>query len=323
MKYLTVWKILFLLLTLLTVSGAKHTVILKGKVYRHAGATARELGCGYYFSGKNFYLARGKENFSFRAERADFRISNVSVAGSFPSRKVGNHLYLSAVDVDTILRPFFATRQSLRRHTLRRIIIDPGHGGFDRGAAGKRIVEKTVVLKIARRVAEILKRCGYACFLTRRSDYLVPLNQRCIIANRNKGDLFVSLHCNASKDKRATGIETYCLTPAGASSTNQKKILYTTFKGNAMNSNNFLLAYEIQRALLQRTKGHDRGVRHSRFAVLRNLNMPGVLVEMGFVSNDAEERKLATPLYQEQIARAIAVGIINYHRKIYNSKRQF
>ena len=108
--------------------------------------------------------------------------------------------------------------------------------------------------------------------------------------------------------------------PAGASSTNQKKILYTAFKGNSFNANNFLLAYEIQRSLLQRTKGYDRGVRHGRFAVLRNLNMPGVLIEMGFLSNDAEERKLATPLYQEQIARAVAVGIINYHRKIYNSR---
>lgn len=320
MKYPALLRTFFLLLTLLTVSGAKPTVILKGKVYRHAGAVARELRCGYYFSGKNFYLARGRENFSFRPERADFRISNVSVAGSFPSRKLGNDLYLSAIDVDTILRPFFSMRQSLRRHSIRRIIIDPGHGGFDRGASGRRIIEKTVALKIAKRVSLILTRCGYSCILTRRSDFLVPLNQRCVIANRNRGDLFVSLHCNASKDKRAAGIETYCLTPAGASSTNQKKILYTAFKGNSFNANNFLLAYEIQRSLLQRTKGYDRGVRHGRFAVLRNLNMPGVLIEMGFLSNDAEERKLATPLYQEQIARAVAVGIINYHRKIYSSR---
>lgn len=320
MKYLKTASVFLLLLTAFLLSGAKASVILKGRVYRHAGVTARELKCGYYVSGKSYYIARGRENFSFRPERGDFRCSNISVAGCFPSRKLGRHLYLSALDVNTILRPLFATRQSVRRHAVRRIIIDPGHGGFDRGAAGRSVIEKTLVLKIAKRTAQILRKCGYSCILTRTTDYLVPLNRRSVIANRNQGDIFVSIHCNASSDRRAAGIETYCLTPAGASSTNHKKISNTAFKGNALNGNNFLLAYELQRSMLARTKGNDRGVRRSRFAVLRNLNMPGALLEIGFLSNPAEERKLATPAYQEQIARAIAVGIINYHRRIYNSR---
>ena len=320
MKYLKFFQTLLLLLACVTLSGAKATVILKGKVYRHAGSVSRELKCGYYVSGKNYYIARGRENFSFRPERADFRVSNISVAGSFPARLIGGHLYLSAIDVNTLLRPLFMPRQSIRRHAVRRIIIDPGHGGFDRGAAGKSIIEKKLVLQIAKRTADILKRCGYTCILTRRGDYLVPLNQRPLFANRSKGDLFISLHCNASKDTRAAGIETYCLTPAGASSTNHQKVSGTAFPGNAFNANNVLLAYEIQRSMLLRTKGQDRGVRRSRFAVLRNLAMPGVLLEMGFITNAAEERKLATPAYQEQIARAIAVGIISYHRRIYNCR---
>lgn len=320
MKHLKFFQTLLLLLACVTLSGAKATVILKGKVYRHAGSVSRELKCGYYVSGKNYYIARGRENFSFRPERADFRVSNISVAGSFPARQIGGHLYLSAIDVNTLLRPLFMPRQSIRRHAVRRIIIDPGHGGFDRGAAGKSIIEKKLVLQIAKRTADILKRCGYTCILTRRGDYLVPLNQRPLFANRSKGDLFISLHCNASKDTRAAGIETYCLTPAGASSTNHQKVSGTAFPGNAFNANNFLLAYEIQRSMLLRTKGQDRGVRRSRFAVLRNLAMPGVLLEMGFITNAAEERKLATPAYQEQIARAIAVGIISYHRRIYNCR---
>ena len=320
MKYLKFFQTLLLLLACVTLSGAKATVILKGKVYRHAGSVSRELKCGYYVSGKNYYIARGRENFSFRPERADFRVSNISVAGSFPARQIGGHLYLSAIDVNTLLRPLFMPRQSIRRHAVKRIIIDPGHGGFDRGAAGKSIIEKKLVLQIAKRTADILKRCGYTCILTRRGDYLVPLNQRPLFANRSKGDLFISLHCNASKDTRAAGIETYCLTPAGASSTNHQKVSGTAFPGNAFNANNFLLAYEIQRSMLLRTKGQDRGVRRSRFAVLRNLAMPGVLLEMGFITNAAEERKLATPAYQEQIARAIAVGIISYHRRIYSCR---
>lgn len=318
MRNLFSLKILFLLATALLISGARPAVLLKGISYRHGGVVARELGCGYYFSGKNYYYARGKENFVFRAERADFRFSNVLISGSLPVRSVGNNLYWSSIDVNTVLKPLFLPRQSLRRHNVRRIIIDPGHGGFDRGASGKYVVEKRVVLQIAKRTAEILKRCGYTCLLTRSNDYLVPLNSRDVIANKSRGDLFVSLHCNASIDKRAMGIETYCLTPAGASSTNHKRIVNTVFPGNSFNANNFILAYEIQKSMLTRTKGHDRGVRRGRFAVLRDLQMPGVLLEMGFVSNPAEEKKLATPAYQEQIARAVAVGIINYHRRIYN-----
>ena len=200
------------------------------------------------------------------------------------------------------------------------IVIDPGHGGFDRGAAGKRIIEKHYVLAIARRTAEILRKCGYQVILTRNADYLVPLNHRAVIANNQRGDLFVSLHCNSSTDARATGIETYCLTPAGASSTNQKKILNISYPGNLLDGNNFLLAFEMQKALLVRTKSADRGVRRGRFAVLRNLKMPGVLVEMGFISNPAEEYKLSQKACQEQIARGIAVGVINYHRRIYKLK---
>ena len=318
MKKIFSLKILFLLLTCAAVSGARPTVIIKGALYRHGSVVARELGCGYYFSGKDYFFARGKENFSFRAERADFRASNVSIAGSLPVRRMGNALYLSSIDVNTVLYPLFAPRQSVRRHSVKRIIIDPGHGGFDRGASGGRVIEKRLVLQIAKRTADILQRCGYVCILTRSKDYLIPLNARSEFANRNRGDLFVSLHCNASTDKRAAGIETYCLTPAGASSTNQKRPSQLAFKGNALNGNNFLLAYEIQKSMLTRTKGYDRGVRRGRFAVLRNLNMPGVLLEMGFISNAEEEKKLNTPAYQEQIARAVAVGIINYHRKIYN-----
>lgn len=321
MKPERIFKNLFLLLLLFILSGAKPVIVLKGKVYRHAGVTARELKSGYFRAGKFYSIAKGKENFVFRPERADFRCSGVSVAGSFPARSWGNDLYLSALDVNTILRPLFATSQSVRRHAVRRIVLDAGHGGFDRGASGKIIIEKNLTLKLAKRTAEILKRCGYTCILTRKTDYLIPLAQRSAAANRARGDIFVSLHCNASTDPRAAGVETYCLTPAGASSTNQKRISGTSFKGNAFDANNFLLAFEVQRSLLQRTRSQDRGVRRGRFAVLRNLNMPGILVEMGFVSNNAEEKKLADPAWQEQLARAIAVGIINYHRRLYNSSR--
>lgn len=320
MSFSGVIRCLFLCLVLLTLSGAKPSLVIGGRLYRHAGMVSRELGTGFYKTKTAFYFARGKEYFSFRSERRDFRFSNVTIWGSFPVRRYGEANYFSAIDVNSVLRPLFLTSGSARRHRVSRIILDPGHGGFDRGAAGKRIIEKKFVLKTALRTAEILRRCGYQVILTRRSDFAFPLMQRGQYANRCQGDLFVSLHCNSTTDRRASGIETYCLTPAGASSTNQKKAVNLSYPGNRFDANNFLLAFELQKSLLTRTKGRDRGVRRGRFAVLRSLNMPGVLLEMGFLSNPAEEQKMATPFYQEQLARAIAVGIINYHRRIYRIK---
>ena len=303
-------------------SGAPAGVILNGRVYRHAGVTARELGTGFFRSreGETFYLAKDRDSFSFEPEKADFRFDNVRIAGSFPVRRKSGGLYFSLLDVNSVLRPLFATPQSVRRHALRKIVLDPGHGGFDRGAAGSRVIEKNFSLRLALRTAEILRRCGYTVVLTRNSDRLIPLNSRAAFANTARADIFVSLHCNASTDPRADGIESYCLTPAGAASTNQKRISTAKCAGNKLDPNNFLLAFELQRALLNRTRANDRGVRRSRFAVLRDLNMPGALLEVGFLSNPAEETRLRNAAYVEQLARGIAVGIINYHRRIYGRR---
>ncbi len=306
----------------LSLAGAPVSVILNGRVYRHAGVTARELGTGFFRSsaGDIFYLARDRDSFSFEPERQDFRFNNVRIIGSFPVRRKSGSSYFSLVDVNAVLRPLFATQQSVRRHALRKIVLDPGHGGFDRGAAGSRVIEKDFSLRLALRTAEILRRCGYTVLLTRNSDRLIPLNNRAAFANAARADIFVSLHCNASTDRRADGIESYCLTPAGAASTNQKRISSVKCTGNKLDPNNFLLAFELHRALLNRTRANDRGVRRGRFAVLRDLNMPGALLEVGFLSNPAEETRMRNAAYVEQLARGIAVGIINYHRRIYGRR---
>lgn len=303
-------------------AGAPVNVILNGRVYRHAGVTARELGTGFFRSrsGETLYFAKDRDTFSFEPERPDFRFNNVRIIGSFPVRRRSGSSYFSLVDLNTVLRPLFTTSQSVRRHPLRKIVLDPGHGGFDRGAAGSRVIEKNFSLRLALRTAEILRRCGYTVLLTRNSDRLIPLNSRVAFANTARADIFVSLHCNASTDRRADGIESYCLTPAGAASTNQKRISAVKCPGNKLDPNNFLLAFELHRALLNRTRANDRGVRRSRFAVLRDLNMPGALLEVGFLSNPGEETRLSNAAYVEQLARGIAVGIINYHRRIYGRR---
>ncbi|MBP5530684.1 MAG: N-acetylmuramoyl-L-alanine amidase, partial [Lentisphaeria bacterium] len=166
----------------------------------------------------------------------------------------------------------------------------------------------------AYRVAAILRACGYRVYLTRNGDYYVPLAERCRIQRRHKSDLFVSIHFNAAEKKSFHGIETFALTPAGAASTSGGPPLNKRFFGNFFDANNLLLAYTIQKALLRRTGAFDRGVKRARFAVLKDIDAPGVLVEVGFVSNPREEQMMLNPAYRDKIARGIAEGIIVYHR---------
>ena len=104
------------------------------------------------------------------------------------------------------------------------------------------------------------------------------------------------------------------MTPAGASSSNGSKIEYTKYPGNNFDQNNFALAYLMQRSMLGYSKALDRGVKHARFLVLREVKMPGVLVECGFLSNPESERIIGTDRYLDQIAKGIVTSIINYKR---------
>ena len=195
-------------------------------------------------------------------------------------------------------------------------MLDPGHGGRDRGTAGQRLQEKTITLNLTNRVARILRSYGYKVDLTRTRDATLSLDARSAYANRAKADLFVSIHVNSAADRSVRGIETFCLTPEGAASSNSGKPDPRKYAGNAKNPQNFLLAYNIQRSMLAQTRTTDRGVKFARFAVLRDVRCPAALVEVGFVSNRYDEANLGSAAYQDKLARGIAAGILNYHRSL-------
>ena len=117
---------------------------------------------------------------------------------------------------------------------------------------------------------------------------------------------------NSARDRSVSGVETYCLTPAYAPSSGAKKLQRSLQRGNGFDNNNLALAYQIQRGIIRRTGAYDRGVKRANFVVLRELSAPGVLVEIGFISNRAEERKLNNSAYVELLARGIAEGMIFY-----------
>jgi N-acetylmuramoyl-L-alanine amidase len=170
------------------------------------------------------------------------------------------------------------------------VMLDPGHGGKDPGAIGiNGLQEKDVILPISQRVAAILEQQGIQAILTRTSDYFVDLAPRVEMAKREHVNLFVSIHANSIGNRPdVNGLETYYY------SSGQR------------------LAQTIHSNILQSIDIADRGVRQARFYVLRNNPMPAVLVEVGFVTGTRDEPRLATAEYQNQMAQAIANGILQY-----------
>lgn len=200
----------------------------------------------------------------------------------------------------------------------KRIVLDPGHGGKDPGivSAALGYTEKAATLDTALRIKLLLEKRGFEVILTREKDTFVELEDRPAAANKLKADLFVSLHYNggAKGDASSAGIETYCLTPAGQYSTNKasSRADITAEPANRFDTFNLLLAWNVQRSLVKATGAEDRGVRRSRFAVLRPLNCPGILVEGGFISSRAEGAQIANAAYRQKLAEAIAEGVSNY-----------
>ena len=176
------------------------------------------------------------------------------------------------------------------------IIIDPGHGGFDIGAQVRNLKEKDLALKTATLVKEDLHKKGYRVILTRSRDVFLPLKNRTAIANDTKSKLFVSIHFNAFKAAQAKGIEIY----------------YYNRGEKSRQASSKKLAQTVLKRLIQTTGAQDRGVKHGNFHVVRETEMPAILIEGGFITNPQEHAKLSDDAYVQAMATAISVGVINY-----------
>ncbi len=221
---------------------------------------------------------------------------------------------------------------------IKRVIIDPGHGGKDPGAIGPRgLKEKDVVLKIAKRLGKILKKkYNIEVIYTRDRDVFIPLEKRTFIANSKKADLFLSIHANASRQRKARGIETYIL-----NWTTDKEAMRVAARENKISMNrmqkssgsiqtilqdlardkkkdeSMKLAHNVQGSMVNALKKDynkviDLGVKQALFYVLVGAEMPSVLIEVAFISNYEEEKRLSGNSYSYKIAEAIAKGVDNY-----------
>jgi len=175
---------------------------------------------------------------------------------------------------------------------FRTVVIDAGHGGHDLGGQWGRVYEKHLALDTATRLEKQLKSMGYRTVMTRRGDYFLTLPQRCQIANRYRDAIFVSVHFNYTWKQDVSGLETFYFNSEG-----QK------------------IANHVQNRLIRYTRSVDRNEKFARFYVIRNTNMPSILVEGGFVSNEAERNRMKSARFREALARAIADGIQRYDRE--------
>jgi len=225
---------------------------------------------------------------------------------------------------------------------IKRIILDPGHGGKDPGAIGiGGLREKDVVLKVARKLArKLTKTLGCQVILTRNSDVFIPLEERTAIANTKEGDLFVSIHANSAHSPQASGIEVYYL-----DLTSNKRDMQLAASENASSAKNISDLQKILSSLMKNSKKeesarlarivnknllHDmrqkysgiksHGVKSAPFIVLIGAQMPSILAEISFVSNPTDARRLRSDKYLDALADGLADGIVKYVMKLNMAK---
>ena len=251
--------------------------------------------------------------------------------------------------INLVIALFFVLPVSQAKEKTFTVVIDAGHGGKDPGARGSSINEKAINLAVALRLGSLIseKHDDVKVIYTRKTDVFIELDERANIANRNKADLFISIHTNAVKrGSSVSGTETYTLGLArtdenlevamrensaillednylqkyeGFDPTSSESYIIFEFMQNKHMEQSISLASEVQKCFAS-AKRNNRGVRQAGFLVLRKTSMPSILVELGYISNPAEERFMRTKEGQNKLATAIYNAFTKY-KWVYDRKR--
>ena len=293
-------------------------------------------------------INKGSSHIIVRAEGEKALINAELVKVDKPAILSGNILLVPLSFVKNSMAPMIgyvpaaripAEVEGLKKFRIKTIILDPGHGGNDPGAIGRRshVKEKVLTLQMARKLKSILEDAGINIIMTRDSDVFIPLPKRAEVANKSGADLFVSVHINASRARSLRGFECYYLSNAtddnaraleafensslrmddGASAEHSRPLDKTLWDmaltENRLESSE--LAGYICDAINESLAMGNRGVRTARFYVLKHTTIPAVLVESGYISNKYEESRLKDPEFLNRIAESVAQGILRYKRE--------
>ena len=217
------------------------------------------------------------------------------------------------------------------------IIIDPGHGGKDPGSVGnKGTKEKDIVLDVSKRLArKIQKNLRVKTILTRDEDVFIRLQDRTKFANTNEGDLFISIHVNSNESKKPSGFETYLLKPGRNQEAinvalrensvielegnefeklTDEQLIQATIAQSGFVQYSEKFAALVQEEIDKRVQSRNRGVKQAGFYVLMGASMPNVLIELGYISNPNEEKKLNSSSYRDMLATSIYYAILEYQK---------
>jgi len=265
---------------------------------------------------KTIALDSGKMQLALTVGLRECEINGVKHWLAFPVMFHDGQVLVSRLDLSKILEPNLRPELIEGMQAIRTVVLDPGHGGHDRGATSKFGFEKDFALDVALHARPLLEKAGYKVVMTRATDVFIPLEQRAAVANTIPNSIFVSIHFNSSSTNAdARGFEIFSCAPRGAPATNDAMPRERDLReepGNAVDLPSGALACSVFHALLGQVPMVDRGVKHARFAVLRLCTQPAVLIECGFVSNNAESTLISSSAWRAHVAEAIVDGVENY-----------
>ncbi len=277
--------------------------------------TNRYAIASVFYTGSTLTWTAPDLNLLFTADSRRLEFNDTLIWLNSGIRIVSNRWMISTADAESVLAPLI--RPAPLTHAPNRVVVvlDPGHGGNDPGALGPgSLTEKMIVLDIARRIRRKLTAEKITVRITRSIDRTLSLSARTELAARWTGDVFVSIHANKAANPSAKGIETFVLPATGFPATSSTLPVSGTFPGNSHDALNMQLAHAIHRELLNHTAAPDRGIKRARFEVLKAAPCPAVLLEVGFLSNTDDVRKLSDPVYRDTLAEGITCGILVFLR---------
>lgn len=234
---------------------------------------------------------------------------------AFPPREHQGDFWISRLDLSRTLHPALQPQLVQPLEPPRTIILDPGHGGTDKGARSVYQYEKNFTLDLARRVRDRLRARGFVVVMTRNSDVFVGLEARARLAAKHPSPVFLSLHFNAAANPAAQGFEVFSLAPRGAPSFHTDELLVSDMveaPGQPWELPSLVLGQAIYHAMHGRLTMTDRGMKRARFVVLREAQCPAVLIEGGFLTNAMDARRIASPKWRDRLAEAITEGVAAY-----------
>jgi N-acetylmuramoyl-L-alanine amidase len=267
-------------------------------------------------SGKTIVLNNGRNQLQLTLESREAIVNGVRNWLCFPVIGKDGKFLVSRIDLAKTIEPQLRPQMIRNPGKVQTVVLDPGHGGFDKGAISPYGTEKDYALDVARQLRPLLQAKGFKVIMTRESDVFIPLEVRARIANATHDSIFVSLHFNATDTNRdATGFEIFSLTPRGAPSTadNALALSFVNMQaGSPVDVQSLELSATVYHSMLGNLPEFDRGIKRARFAVLRHTQIPAVLVEGGFLTERGESKSIANPAWRSKLARAISSGIENY-----------